>query len=160
MEDKNNVPWTYRGKIVDSECIPIWAVSFIYCITNIKAVDEETGKYYHKPYIGRKMLNTTNRRKIGVREKAITGTRKKFKTVVKDSDWKNYWGSCVELLTDKEKLGEKSFTREIVEWCWNKKYTGYAEVKHQILNNVLQDSTYNGNINSKWYRRDLINPNI
>ncbi len=158
MESKQQVPWKYREQVVTPEIIPVWAVSFIYCITNKKAIDEETGKHYRKIYIGRKMLNTSNRKKIGVREKAATKTRKKFKTVVKDSDWANYWGSCEELKKDRELLGDDAFDRDIIEWCHSKKYTGYAEVKHQILNDVLSNTTYNGNINSRWFRKDLLKP--
>jgi len=150
----DNQEWHYRGKKVTPESIPSWAVGYIYCITNTQAIDEECGHTYNKPYIGKKALNSTTRSKIGVREKAATKTRKTYKKTTKSSNWKDYWSSCEELKADKELLGEQAFERVIIEWCYSKKNMTYCEIKHQILNQVLENDSYNKNIQGSLFRVD------
>jgi hypothetical protein len=139
--------WTYQNKEMTSlNDFPTNCVGFIYKITNIL-----NGKIY----VGKKILLTSRRSAISKREKLATATRKKFKVTVKESDWKTYFGSCQELKDDIKKHGEKNFVREILEFCHSKKYMTYCEVKYQFKYNVLETDTYNGNIMSKFFRKDL-----
>jgi hypothetical protein len=55
--------------------------------------------------------------KLGKKEKALLPTQRgrtpSKKLVVKESNWKDYWGSCKPLLEDIKKLGSEKFKREI-----------------------------------------------
>jgi hypothetical protein len=141
--------WFFKRKEIKSiEDFPKDAIGFIYKITNL-----ETGKMY----IGKKVLFFSRKTKISKREKSETGTRKKIKKVIKESNWKDYYGSSQELSDDIMKLGTGSFKREILEVCCNLKYLSYAELKHQIKCEVLENNSYNGNILGKFFKKDTQN---
>ncbi len=141
--------WSYRKcPILSLEDTPKEAIGFIYRIQHKK-----TGKFY----IGKKILFTNRKTKIGVREKAATKTRKKYKIVTKESDWLSYCGSSKELLDDIKKHSISSFTKEILEFCCSKKYMTYSEIAHQIKNDVLTSNSYNGNIMGRYYKKDMKN---
>lgn len=124
------------------------AIGFVYMITN-----KINGKFY----IGRKNLYASKKTKISKKEKTETGSRKKFKQVVKESNWKSYYGSCKELLDDIEASGTHFFKREIIEICCTKKYLSYCEVAYQMKYNVLTGNSYNGNILGKYFPSDMLN---
>lgn len=145
--------WTYNGKpVINIDDLPNHEtlVGFVYCITHIK-----TGKFY----IGKKSLHSSRKTKISQKEKKETGTRKKSKQVIKESDWKTYWGSCTELKEDIKKLGAQAFKREIIELCCSKKFLTYCEVSHQVKHDVLTSNSYNGNILSRYFKKDMTNCN-
>lgn len=114
--------WVYRGKeFVDAE---EWN-SMVYLITNHK-----TGKQY----IGRKTF-------ISSKTKQIKGKRKKIKSV---SNWKSYWGSNKELLSDLKSFGQEHFSREILHLCKNKGSANYLEAKEIFVREALEkESWYN-----------------
>jgi hypothetical protein len=126
------------------------AVGFVYKITNII-----TGRFY----IGKKSLYSERKTKISNREKTQTKTRKTFKRVVKESNWKSYYGSCAELTEEIAMTDKKFYQREILEVCCSKKYLGYCELAHQIKNDVLTNNSYNGNILGKYFPSDMENCN-
>jgi hypothetical protein len=132
--------WIYNGKYVTClEDFPEGAIGFIYEIKNIT-----TGK----GYIGRKILKST--RKI----KPLKGAKRK-RTVIKDSGWREYTGSCEELNNDIAK--GHVIEKYIEEMCFSKKQMSYYELKYQMIREVLEsDRYYNGNIAGKYHRRDLI----
>ncbi len=144
--------WQYEGS-KEFE-IPTWAVGYVYAIVHTVYIDYEREQII---YIGKKLLNSTRRKKIGVREKAATKTRKTYKTEVKNSGWDSYWSSCAEI-KEARKKDEGTWSREIIEWCHSKKHLSYCEIKWMFHYKVLETNTYNGNICGKWYRRDLIKP--
>lgn len=144
--------WTYKGKPVHSiDDMPKDVVGFVYRIVNVKS-----GKFY----IGKKSVISRRKTRIGKREKAKTKTRKTFKIKIKESDWKVYTGSSKELNADIKKLGEKAFDKQIVEYCFNKKYLNFAEFSHQIKEDVLKVDSYNGNILGRFYRKDMENKKL
>ena len=54
-----------------------------------------------------------------------------------------------------------NFKREILEFAFNKKHLTYLETKYLFCNNVLENEEYiNDNILGKFFRKDLVNPNI
>ena len=126
------------------------AVGFVYKITNVV-----TNRFY----IGKKSLYSERKTKISTREKVATATRKKFKQVVKESDWKKYYGSSLELKEEIQMTDVKYFKREIIEVCCSKKYLGFCEIVHQIKNDVLTANSYNGNIMGKYFPGDMENCN-
>lgn len=110
-----------------------------------------------KTYVGKKVLYHVQKRKISQRVKKATKTRKTYERVVKESDWKDYYGSSKELLKDIQKFGKHRFKRTILELCCSKKYLSYAEVAWQIKLDVLRIDNYNGNILGRYYPRDMQN---
>lgn len=98
---------------------------FVYQITNL-----ESGR----KYLGKKRLKFTRRKKV-------TG-RKNRKTVIKDSDWKDYTGSCDALNEDIDRLGKEKFKFEILKWCRSSGECNYWETKLIFENDALLDDTY------------------
>jgi hypothetical protein len=109
-------------------------IGFVYKITNLMD---------NKVYIGKKLFFTTLRRK------PLKG-RKNKRLVKIEADWRQYWGSCNELLKDIKKLGMDKFEREIISchetrWEWS-----YAELKEQVYRDVLlRKDYYNGIIRTR-----------
>lgn len=128
--------WVYQGNLVED--IEAANVGFVYLITNLKT---------NKKYIGKKLFK--NRK-----SKVVKGKRKKY---LVDSDWRDYYGSNAELLTDVELLGAESFTREILHFCLSKTECNYEEARQQFLHDVLRypDKWYNRWISVKVNSRQL-----
>lgn len=145
--------WTYNGEEVKTrEQLDSRAFGFIYKITNI-----ETGKFY----IGKKVLVNTLTKKLTKKELTqLSGPGKKptKKKVSKESNWKEYWGSCKPLLTEVKNLGEDKFKREILQLCFSKKQLTYFEIAYQCKFDVLLVDSYNENIMSRIFRKDLLLP--
>jgi hypothetical protein len=144
--------WTYKNKIITSiEDLPDYEyiIGFVYRITRIS-----DGLIY----IGKKSLQHSRKVRISKKEKLLTQSRKVFKVVRKESDWKTYWGSCKEL-SDHVKINPNNFKREILELCCSKKYLNFCELEHQIKNDVLKKKSYNGNILGKYFKNDMENCN-
>lgn len=132
--------WLYKNKEFTSEMINDY-FGFIYCITNIK-----TGKLY----IGKKQFHSYRR----IKQK----NKVRRKLVVKESDWKKYYGSCKGLHEDINKLGKDSFERTIIKLCKNKWELTYYEAEQQFIRKVLLKKNrngervyYNENILSKFF---------
>ena len=119
--------WLYNGKEISDEDIEGY-VAFVYIITNL--VD-------NKRYIGKKIFKSIQRKKV----KGKTRRKK----VEKESNWKKYYGSNLELLADVEKYGADKFEREIVKLCKTRGTANYFEAKLQMQHEVLEnpDKFYN-----------------
>jgi hypothetical protein len=132
--------WTYQGKSIQAlKDLPTDCVGIIYKIKNIT-----NGKFY----IGRKILR--NKKTLP----PLKGKKRKRRLIV-ESNWKTYTGSCVDLNIDIAKGHE--IEKEIIHLCCTKKQMTYYELKHQLLENVLErDDSYNSNIMGKFFRRDLL----
>lgn len=140
--------WTFKGKKLSEADIPEGAVGFIYRITRV--ADD-------KFYIGKKLLAFSRKKRLTKAEKQLTeNKRKTFKRVTSSSGWENYWGSCKELVEDVKNMGEEAFTKEIIEFCFDKRSLSYREVWHQFKNEVLESHCYNGNILSRFFRAKTI----
>ena len=143
--------WTYKGKVITClEDIENYEsiVGFVYIIRHKK-----TGKLY----VGKKSLHSSRKTRITKKEKLATSTQKTFKRVIKQSDWLGYYGSCIPLKAQILELGIENYTREILEFCCSKKYLSYCEVAYQIKLDVLNADSYNGNIMSRWFHKDMQN---
>ena len=123
---------------------PMNFFGFIYRITH---------KVSGRSYIGKKQLVFTERRKVKGR------TNRKH--VKKESDWKTYTGSCIELNEEIEKFGKEAFDFEILKFCHNKRDLGYTETKFQFVENVLEEKFsngerkyYNSNIMNRWFVKE------
>ena len=126
-------PWTYNGKIFDSEDI-LDNYGFIYRITNT------TNGY---DYVGRKYFTTVKKRP------PLKGKKNKRRETV-ETDWKEYWGSSPRLQADIDTLGKDKFTREIIHLCKSRGETNYMEAYYQFTEGVLlREDNYNGIIQIK-----------
>jgi hypothetical protein len=116
-------------------------------------VHNKTGR----TYIGKKAFQHTTNKKLGKKELAeipvTRGKRPSKKVVVKESDWKTYYGSNTEV----KSLPKDELKRYVLMLCKNKKELTYWETKYLFQYNVLEDNKYmNDNILGKFYRKDLI----
>ena len=139
--------WIYKGKPITQAAFGTEAkecqhYSFVYVITNTKN---------GRKYVGKKFL--WSQRTLP----PLKGQTRKRK-VVKPSDWEKYYGSCKPLIKDIEKYGKEAFTREIIELYPDKREANFAELRFQIMWNVLDavDSAgqriwYNENIDRIYY---------
>ncbi len=105
-------------------------IGFIYLITNL--VND-------KKYVGQKRLWKT------ITKPPLKGQKRKRKEI-KQSDWKEYWGSSENLKKDIELFGKENFKREIIRLCKAKGELHYMELKYQIDNNVLFREDFYNNI--------------
>ena len=134
--------WSYQNQVIDKiEDFPEGCFGFVYLITN---------KITGRKYIGKKQFNSYRSKKVK--------DKKRRKHFVLESDWKDYWGSCEELLEDIKELGEDNFSREILRLCKTKRDLTYSEVELQIKADVLTALDkkgnrlyYNSNIMSRWF---------
>jgi hypothetical protein len=144
--------WLYKNKEIYSlEDIPNNIFGFIYITTHIP-----TGK----KYLGKKSLYHSTNVKLGKKEIAnlpITRGRTKLtKQVIKESNWKSYYGSEEFIKLKIKEKKQEEFTREIIHFVKNKKILTYFECKYQFIYNVLESSEWlNSNILGKFYKKDF-----
>ena len=112
--------WLYEGQPFDSDMIGDY-VGFVYLITNL---DND------KKYIGKKWFWSTKKLP------PLKGKKRK-RTVVKESDWKQYYGSSEEVKLLLEQHGKDNFKREILRLCKTKGECTYYEAKLQFDFDVL-----------------------
>ena len=143
----------YQGSEIKSiDDFPKDAFGFIYKTTNTIS---------GKSYIGKKVLYFNNKVKLGKKElEALPIVRGRYKTtkqVVKESDWKTYYGSHAEIKNIIVEEGVDVFTREILHICFNKKQLSYFENKYLFSLGVIEsDDYYNDNISGTFYSKDLL----
>jgi hypothetical protein len=131
--------WLYNGKEIGDDDT-IGYAAFVYIITNLKD---------NKRYIGKKIFKSIRRKKV----KGKTRRKK----VEKESDWKSYYGSNIELIADVKKHGAENFEREIVKLCKTRGTANYWEAKLQMQQEVLEnpDKFYNEWIMVKVHRSHI-----
>jgi len=135
--------WTYEGKPIESmDDMPEGTFGFIYEVTHIP-----TGK----KYIGKKqlMMNRTL--------PPLKGQKRKRK-VVKEGDWKTYYGSQSDIKSLLKEGSALDFSRIILNFVPSKKLLTYYETKYLFERGVLErpDEYLNDNILGKFYRKDFL----
>lgn len=137
--------WVYNSKKIIS--IPENAIAFVYIIKHI------SGKYY----IGYKQFYSKTTKKLS--KKAIsemTDKRKSKKVVtVKESNWKEYTGSCTDVEYKNLWIKEPNlFERTILQLVYTSDFSvKYYEKKHMILLNWESDMCWNSNFEGKFFKR-------
>jgi hypothetical protein len=127
--------WTYQNEII--ETLPEECVGFVYLITNVIS---------GRKYIGKKLAKFAKTTYKVVKLKNGTKKKKKIRSKI-DSDWRDYYGSNLELNVDVLKLGKENFTREILYYCTSKAQCSYIEAREQFTRKVLESKDYyNGQI--------------
>ena len=139
--------WTYQGRIFnDITDFPKDTYGFIY-----EVVHQPSGM----KYLGKKVLyfNRTL--------PPLKGQKRKRK-VVKESDWKDYYGShpkIKELLKECKDSNEwQVWEKRILQICKTKKQLTYYETKFLMMHDVLESHNHqyiNDNILGKFYRKDF-----
>jgi len=151
--------WLYQNKVIKSiEQMPDGTYGFIYQVTHLPT---------NKKYIGKKVLYFERNVKLGKKEleslkeerkaKGIGGRTPAKKKVVKESDWRTYYGSQTEIKELVIKGKESDFKREILKFVDNKKHLTYYECKYLFIYEVLENNQeyINDNILAKFYSRDF-----
>jgi len=146
--------WIYQDKeINDLTDFPPNAFGFVY-----KVIHTPT----NKEYIGKKVLFFNRKVKLGKREllalPVTRGRRSTTKQVVKESDWKTYHGSHIEIQNYLKENGDQDFKREILKIVLDKKQLTYFENKYLFSYGVLedQDKYFNNNIEGRYFPKDLL----
>lgn len=136
--------WLYNSTfITDISTIPSDSYGFIYEITHIPT---------NRKYIGKKVL------KFNRTLPPLKGQKKK-RRVVKESDWKTYYGSHPDFKQLIKEGKQQEFTREILMFVPSKKLLTYYELKYLCSKGVLEPGSIyiNDNILAKFYRKDFSN---
>lgn len=151
--------WLHEGRLItEISDMPEGTYGFIY-----EVLHKPTGK----KYLGKKVLYFERNVKLGKRaleelkaeRKAagIGGRVPQKKKVVKESDWKNYYGSHEEIKRLVKESDPEDFTRRILQFVPEKKLLTYYECKYLFINSVLDERNnyINDNILGKFYRKDF-----
>lgn len=144
--------WLYKEKVINSiEDMPQDTFGFVYIVTH---------KPSGKSYIGKKSLFHNIKKKLTKKELAEqTGPGRKSATrvVVKESDWKTYYGSAKPIMELIKGGKQEEFTREILQLVPNKKLLTYYECKYLFKYSVLEnpDGYFNDNILGKFFSKDF-----
>ena len=151
--------WRFKDKLItEIEDMPEETFGFIYMVTHLPT---------KKKYIGKKVLYFERNVKLGKRAlEALKEERKaagiggrvpQKKKVVKESDWKTYYGSQEDIKKLARTSKPEDWTREILDFVPTKKLLTYYEIKHIFKNDALEDSDFlNDNILGKFYQKDFI----
>jgi len=138
--------WYYQDTPV--ETLPEECVGFVYLITN---------NLSGRKYIGKKLAKFSKTTVKVVKQKNGIKKKKRIRTRI-DSDWREYYGSSLELAADILKLGTENFSREILYYCSSKAACSYIEAREQFNRKVLEsDDYYNGIISVKVHGNHIKN---
>lgn len=138
--------WTYQGTEVLS--LPDDCIGFVYLIEN---------KLNGRKYIGKKLAKFSKTTYKTIKLKNGKKKKKKIRGKI-ESDWRDYYGSNIELNKDVAKLGQENFTREILFYCKSKAECSYIEAREQFNRRVLESTEYyNGHIQCRVHGSHIIN---
>ena len=140
--------WLYKNKEINEiSDLPNNAFGFVYQTTHLPT---------NKKYIGKKSLMYNLKKKLGKKEKALwegKGRPPMYKRVLKESDWKTYYGSHSFI----KEANNEDLKREILEIAYHKKELTYLECKYQFTLGVLESrSCLNDNILGKFFDKDFV----
>jgi hypothetical protein len=144
--------WLYKEKVINSlEDMPQDTFGFVYIVTH---------KLSGISYIGKKSLFHNIKKKLTKKELAEQtgpGRKSATKVIVKESDWKTYYGSAKPILELIKGGKQEEFTREILQLVPNKKLLTYYECKYLFEYNVLEnpEGYFNDNILGKFFTKDF-----
>ena len=138
--------WLYKDKVINCiDLMPQDVFGFIYQVTYLPTNEKYLGKKF--VYFNKKLP-------------PLKGFKRKRKISI-ESDWKKYYGSHDKIKSLLKENKHDDFKREILEFAFNKKQLTYLETKYLFKRKVLENTEYiNDNILGKFFRKDLVNPNI
>jgi len=145
--------WEYNNKIINSieDFGEVTPFGFVYQVTHMPS---------GKKYIGKKVLYHNKKVPIGKKELASIegkGRRPSKKLIIKESDWKSYYGSNKTLKELVSKEPKENFKKEILALSFNKKLLTYLETKMLFQEEVLfkPDEYFNDNILGRYFSVDF-----
>ena len=125
--------WYYKGNEFTSDDIGSH-VGFVYIITDLSN---------GKKYVGKKKFISKTKRP------PLKGKTRK-RTIIKQSDWMDYYGSSEEVKLLVEQYGRDNFKREILHLCGTLGEMSYLELDEQMKRQVLlKDEYYNEFVGAK-----------
>ena len=132
--------WTYNNKPFNSDMIEDY-IGFVYEVYDTEA---------KMKYIGKKKFWSK------VTKPPLKGEKNKRRSL-KESDWKDYYGSSEEVKSLVENTGEWRFKRKIIRLCKTLGEMSYYEMKEQLDNDVLlkPKKYYNAFVGGKIHRKHL-----
>ena len=152
------INWRYKDQLItEISDMPEGMYGFIYRVVHLPT---------QQKYIGKKVLYFERNVKLGKREtEALKEERKAAgiggrvpakKKVIKESDWKEYYGSQEDIKKLVKSSKPEDWSREILDFVPTKKLLTYYEIKHIFICNALEDSDFlNDNILGKFYQKDF-----
>ena len=145
--------WIYKTNLIeDITQFPDNTFGFVYMTTH-----KPTGK----SYIGKKVLFHNKKQKLNRKDlenlQGVVGRRPSYKLIVKESDWKTYYGSQTDIKHLLSEGKKDEFERTILKCVETKKQLTYFEIKYQMIYQVLEkpDEFFNDNILGKFFTKDL-----
>ena len=114
-----------------------------------------------RSYIGKKVFHHTQNKKLGKKEIAALPTQRgrvpSKKKIVKESDWKTYYGSADETKQWAKTTPKDKLLRVVIRLCKSSKELTYYETKYLFQYDVLTDDKrwVNSNILGKFFPKDL-----
>lgn len=145
--------WLYKDKQINelSDIPEPQPFGFIYEVTHIP-----TGR----KYLGKKQLISVQNKPLGKKELALLTDKRasKKKQVIKESDWKTYYGSNPEIKSLIKEGKQLEFKREILMFVPTKKLLTYYENKFLFINEVIEPHTnyINDNIEGRYFKKDFL----
>jgi hypothetical protein len=145
--------WLYKDKQINqlSDMPEPQPFGFIYEVTHIP-----TGR----KYLGKKQLISIQNKPLGKKELALLTDKRasKKKQVIKESDWKTYYGSNPEIKSLIKQGKQSEFKREILMFVQTKKLLTYYENKFLFINEVIEPHTnyINDNIEGRYFKKDFL----
>lgn len=144
--------WLYKqNEIKELTDMPEGSFGFIYEVVHVP-----TGR----KYLGKKQLISVQNKPLGKKELALLTDKRasKKKKVIKESDWKTYYGSNPEIKQLIKEQKQSEFTREILTFVPSKKLLTYYENKYLFINEVIEPHTnyINDNIEGRYYKKDFL----
>lgn len=128
--------WLHNGIEFTDEMIGDYS-GFVYIITDL---DNQ------RMYVGQKNFWTPKTR-------SVKGKKKRIKVI---SDYKEYYGSNLELQERVKLLGADKFRREILHLCSNKGTQNYLEMREQIDRRVMEtERYYNSFVGGKIHKKHI-----
>jgi hypothetical protein len=157
--DMTNPTWIYQGRMItEISDMPEGTYGFIYetkhIPTGIKYIGKKVLFFERNKKLGKKALEEL---RLERKAKGIGGRTPLKQKIIKESDWKDYYGSQKEILKLVKEGEPKDFSRHILEFVPTKKLLTYYECKHLFINEVLEtrDNYINDNVLGKFYRKDF-----
>lgn len=144
--------WIYQNKEINElSDMPVGTFGFVYEVTHIPSGQK---------YIGRKQLISVQKKALGKRELALLTDKRasKKKTVTKETDWKEYYGSHPEIKQMIKEGKQLEFIREILIFVPTKKQLTYFEDKYLYMKGVIEPGSiyYNDNLSGRFFRKDFL----
>jgi hypothetical protein len=143
--------WLYKNEeIKELTDMPNPTFGFIYEVTHTPS---------GRKYLGKKQLISVQRKALGKKELSLLtdGRASKKKTVIKEGDWKIYYGSNPTIKQMLKDGKQDEFTREILMFVPSKKLLTYYEDKYLYVNEVIEkgDTYFNDNISGRFFKKDF-----